>query len=108
MSEQQQRLTADRKRLSRQERQRRSAVRRERAQRSQSRNRSTRIPHTLKSVTAGSTVSRRVNVVQGPSSYRLEIPELIQDNGKPVVDNWEQGLEPPDDSIDSDDGEYQG
>jgi len=36
-----------------------------------------------------------------PASSRPEIPE-------PVLDNWEQGLEPVDDSIDSDNGDYEG
>ena len=36
----------------------------------------------------------------GPASSRLEISE-------PVPDNRDQGLEPADDSIDSDDGEYE-
>jgi len=108
MSQQQRRLTADRTRLSRQERQRGREVRRERAQRSQSRDRLTRIPSTLESVTAGSTVSRRGNAVLGPASSRLRIPEPVPDNREPVPDNWEQGLEPADDSIDSDDGEYEG
>jgi len=30
------------------------------------------------------------------------------DNQEPLPDNWEQGLEPVDDSRDSDDGEYEG
>jgi len=101
MSQQQRRLMVDRTRPSRHERQRQREVRREHAQRSQSRDRLTRIPPTLKSVTAGSTVSRRGNAVLGPASSCLKIPE-------PVPDNWKQGLEPADDSIDSDDGKYQG
>jgi len=87
--------------LSRHERQRRRAVRRERPQISQFRDLLTKIPPTLESVTAGSTVSRSGNAVLGPASSRLKIPEL-------VPDNWEQGLELADDSIDSDDGGYEG
>jgi len=99
---------ADRIRLSRQERQRRREVRPKCALRSQSGARGTRIPPTLESVTAGSTVSRRGNAVLGPASSRLEIPELVPDNWEPVPDNWVQGLQPADDSIDSDDGQYKG
>ena len=44
----------------------------------------------------------------GPVSSPLEIPEPVLDNREPVLDNWAQGLEPADDSIDSDDGEYEG
>jgi len=108
MSQQQLWLTADRTHLSRQERQRRREVRGERVQISQSRDRLSKIPPTLESVTAWSTVSRRGNAVLGPASCRLEIPEPVPDNREPVLDNWEQGLEPADDSIDSDDGEYEG
>jgi len=39
--------------------------------------------------------------VLGPASSQLKIPE-------PVPDNWEQGLESADDSMDSDNGEYEG
>jgi len=46
--------------------------------------------------------------VLGPASLRLEIPEPVLDNRAPVLNTWEQGLEPVDDSIDSDDGEYEG
>ena len=56
---------ADRTSLSRQPRQRRRKVHHERAERSQSRGRLTRIPPTLESVKAGSTVSRRGNAVLG-------------------------------------------
>jgi len=112
MSQQQRQLTADRTHLSRQERQRRREVTRERAQISQSRDRLTRIPPTLESVTAGSTVSRRGNAVLGPASSQLKIrePASVPDDrdSEPVPDNWEQGLEPADDSIDSNDGEYEG
>ena len=87
MSQQQRRLTADRTRLSRQERQRRREVRHQRAQISQSRDRLTRIPPTLESVTAGSTVSRRGNVVQGSASSQLEIPKPVPDNRVSVPDN---------------------
>jgi len=92
---------ADRTPLSRHERQRCREVRRPRPHISQFRDQLTRIPPTLESVTAGSTVSRSGNAVLGPASSRLKIPEL-------VPDNWEQGLELADDSIDSDDGEYEG
>jgi len=101
MSEQEQRLTADRTRLSRQERQRRKKVRPAHAQRSPSRDWLTEILPTLESVTAGSSVSRRRNAGLGPASSPLEIPE-------PVPDQWEQGPEPADDRIDSDDREYEG
>jgi len=87
MSQQQRRLTADRTRLSRQERQKRREVRREHAQISQSRDRVTRIPPTLESVTAGSTVSKRGNAGLGPASSRHEIPEPVPDNPEPVPDN---------------------
>jgi len=43
--------------------------------------------------------------VLGPASSTLEIPEPVPDNREPVPDNWEQGLEPANDSIDSDNGE---
>jgi len=46
-------------------------------------------------------VSRRGNALLGPASSRLEILE-------PVLDNWEQDLEPADDCIHSDHGEYEG
>ena len=59
---------ADRRRPSRQERQRRWEVCRERAQISQSRDRLTRIPRTLESVTARASVSRSGNAVLGPAS----------------------------------------
>jgi len=72
------------------------------------RDRLTKIPRTLESLTAGFTVSRRGNAMLGPASSRLEIPEPVPDNREPVLDNWEQGLEPADDSIDSDNGEYKG
>jgi len=108
MSEQQRRLMVDRTRLSEQERQRLREVHCECAQRSQSRDRLTRIPPAIESVTAGSTVSRRGNAVLGPASSRLEIPESVPDNQEPVPDNWEHGPERADDSIDSDDGEYEG
>jgi len=74
---------------------------RECAQISQSTNMLTRIPLTHESVTFGSTLRRRGNAVLGPAPSRLEITE-------PVLDNWEQSLEPADHSIDSDDGEYEG
>ena len=108
MSQQQRRLTADRTRLLRQERQKQREVRHGRAQRSQSRDRLTRIPPTLKSVTAGSTVSRRGNAVLGPASSRLKIPEPVPANWESVPANWEQGLERADDRMDSDDGESKG
>ena len=101
MLQQQRWLTADRTRLLRQERQRQREVRREHAQRSQSRDRLTRIPPIVESVTAGSTVSRRGNAVLGPAASRLDILE-------PVPDNWEQGLDPAEDSIDSDNRDYKG
>jgi len=101
MSEQQWRVTADRTRLSRQERQRLWEVCRRCAQIFQFRNRLTRIPPTLESVIAGSTLSGRENAVQRPASSRPEIP-------KPVPDKWEQGLAPAVESILSDNGEYEG
>jgi len=36
------------------------------------------------------------------------MPEPLPDKREPVPDNWEQGLEPLDPSIDSDDGQYKG
>jgi len=87
MSKQGRQLTAERTRLARQERQRRREVRPERAQISQSRDRLTRIPPTLESVTAGSTVSRMGNAVLGPASSGLETPEPVPDNREPVPAN---------------------
>jgi len=46
--------------------------------------------------------------VLGPASSRLDMPEPVPVNRGPVPDNWEQGLKPADDSIDSDDREYEG
>jgi len=108
MSQQQRWLTADRTRLSRQEGQSQKEVRHEHAQRSQSRDWLTRIPPTVQSVTAGSTVSRWGNAVLGLVSSQLEIPEPVPDNWEPIPDNWEHGLKPADESIHSDDGEYEG
>jgi len=45
--------------------------------------------------------------VLGPASSGPEIPAPLPDNREPVLDNWEQGLEPAGDSIDSDEGEYE-
>ena len=44
----------------------------------------------------------------GPASSQLEIPGPVPDNWEPVPENREQGLEPADDRIASDDGEYEG
>jgi len=46
--------------------------------------------------------------VLGPASSRLEIPEPVPENQKGVPDNCQSGLEPADDSVDSDNGEYEG
>jgi len=103
-------------------------VRYEDAQISESMDRLTRIPPTLDSAGAGSTVSRRGNAVLGPASSRLEIAEpgpdkreavldicepvldnreTVLDNEEPVPDHWEQCLEPVEHNIHSKDGEYQ-
>ena len=44
----------------------------------------------------------------GPASSRVEIPEPFPRKWGPFLVNWEQGREPADDRIDSDDGEYKG
>jgi len=67
----------------------------------------TRIPATLESVTAGSTVSKRGNAVLRPTSSQLVIPEPVLDNREPIPDNWEPRLEAVNQTIDSNNGEYE-
>jgi len=50
---------------------------------------------------AGSTVGRRRDAVREPASSRLQVSE-------PVLYNWQQVLESADESLDSNDGEYEG
>jgi len=49
----------------------------------------------------GSPVGRRRDAVREPASPRLQVPE-------PVLYNWQQVFESADESLDSNDGEYEG
>jgi len=92
----------DRTGSSRQERQRPRDVLRGRFRRSGSRDRLTIIPSpSVESVTAGSTVGRRRDGVLELASSRREVPE-------PVLNHRQQVLESANESLDSNDGEYQG
>jgi len=100
MSQQQRRLLADRARSLRQERQR--EVLRRHFQGSRSRDGLTIITSPrVESVIAGSTVGRRRDAMREPASSRLQVP-------KPVLYNWQQGLESADESLDRNDGQYDG
>jgi len=55
----------------------------------------------VESVMAGSAVGRRRDAVREPASSRLQVPE-------PVLYNRQQVLESADESLDSNDGEYEG
>jgi len=102
MSQQQRRLMADRARSSRQERQRQREVLRGPFQRSGSRDELTILTSpSVESVMAGSGVSRRRDAVREPASSRLQIPE-------PGLYNRQQVLESADESLDSNDAEYEG
>jgi len=93
---------ADRARSSRQERQRQREVLRRRFRGSGSRDGLTIITSlSVESVMAGSAVGRRRDAVREPPSSRLQVPE-------PVLYNWQQVLESADESLDSNDGEYEG
>jgi len=93
---------ADRARSSRQERQRRREVLRGRFRGSGSRDGLTIITSpSVESVMAGSAVGRRRDAVREPASSRLQVPE-------PVLYNRQQVLESADESLDSNDGEYEG
>src|SRR5207237_9072234 len=93
------RVTADRMRPPREDRQRQREVNWRRFQGSESRDELTIIPPALESVMTGSTVGRGGNA--GTASARLNIRE-------PILDGQEQGLESEDNSMDSNDGEYEG
>jgi len=85
----------------RQERQRRREVLRGPFRRSGSRDGLTIIPSlSVESVTAGSAVGRRDGVLELASS-RLEVPE-------PDLNHWQQVLESAHESLDCNDGEYEG
>jgi len=102
MSQQQRRLMADRARSSRQERQRQREVLRGPFRGSGSRDGLTIITSpSVESVMAGSAVGRRRDAVQEPASSRLQVPEG-------VLYNRQQVLESADESLDSNDGEYEG
>jgi len=101
MSQQQQRLMADRACSSRQERQRQREVLRGHLRESGSRDGlPTIISPSVESVMAGSAVGRRRDTVLEPASSRLQVPE-------PVLYNWQQVLQSADESLDSNDGEYE-
>jgi len=101
MSQQQRRLMADRARASRQERQRQRETRRGHFRGSGSRDGLTIITSpSVESVMAGSAVGRRRDTVREPASSRLQVPE-------PVLYNRQQVLESADESLDSNDGEYE-
>jgi len=102
MSQQQQRLMADRAHSSREERQRQREVLRGRFPRSGSRNGLTIITSpSVESVMAGSAVGRRKDAVWEAASSRLQVPD-------PVLYNRQQGLDSADESLDSNDVEYEG
>jgi len=102
MSQQQRRPIADRARSSRQERQRQRDVLRGCFWRSGSRDGLTIITSSsVESVMAGSTVSRRRDAVPDPASSPLQVPE-------PVLYNPQLVLESADESLDPNDGEYEG
>jgi len=91
----------DRTGSSRQERQRRREVLRGHFRRSGSRDRLTIIPSpSVESVTAGSAVGRRRNGLLELASSRLEVPE-------PVLNHWQEVLELVNESLNSNDGEYE-
>jgi len=93
---------ADRARSSRQERQRQREVLRGRFRGSGSRDGLTIITSpSVESVMAGSAVGRRRDAVREPASSRLQVPE-------PVLYNPQQVLESADESLASNDGEYEG
>jgi len=50
---------------------------------------------------AGSPVGRRRDAVREPASLRLQVPE-------PVLYNWQQVFESADESLEYNDGEYEG
>jgi len=93
---------ADQARSSRQERERRREVLRGRFQGSGSRDGLTIITSpSVESVMPGSTVGRRRDALREPASSQLQVPE-------PVLYNRQQVLESADESLDSNDGEYEG
>jgi len=93
---------ADQARSSRQERQRQREVLRGRFRGSGSRDGLTIIIlPSVESVMAGSAVGRRRDAVQEPASSRLQVPG-------PVLYNQQQVFESADESLDSNDGEYEG
>jgi len=95
---------ADRARSSRQERQRQREVLRGRFRGSGSRDGLTIITSptgSVESVIAGSAVGRRRDAVQEPASSPLQVLE-------PVLYNRQQVLGSADESLDSNDGEYEG
>jgi len=93
---------ADRAHSSREERQRQREVLRGRFWRSESRNGLTIITSpSVESVMAGSAVGRRKDAVREAASTRLQVPD-------PVLYNRQQGLDSADESLDSNDVEYEG
>jgi len=93
---------ADRARSSWQERQRRREVLRGRFRGSGSRDGLTIITSpSVESVLAGSAVGRRRDAVRERASSRVQVPE-------PVLYNRQQVSESADESLDSNDGEYEG
>jgi len=102
MSRQQLRIMADRAHSSRQERQRQREVLRGRFRGSEPRDGLTIITSpSVECVMAGSAVGRRRDAVREPASSRLLVPE-------PVLYNQQQPLESADESLDPNDGEYEG
>jgi len=93
---------ADRARSSREKRASQRDARRQRFQESGSRDGlSILISSSVAPVMAGSAVGRQRNAVQEPTFSRLQVPE-------PVLYNRQQVLESADESLDSNDGEYEG
>jgi len=102
MSQQQRQLIANRARSSRQERQRQREVLRGRFRESGSRDGLTIITSpSVESVMAGSAVGRRRDALQEPASSQLQVLD-------PVLYNRQQVLESADETLDSNDVEYEG
>ena len=102
---QQRRAIADRTRSSRQGRQVQREVHGGRVRKSRSGDGSTIAAPRPASLTAGSTVSRTKEAMEGPTPSRPQIAEPA------LAEAWQQladdGQQPVDDSMDSDDGEYE-
>jgi len=102
MSQQQRRLMADRARVYRQERQRQRELLRGRFRETGSRDGLTIITSpSFESAMAGSAVGRRRDAVREPDSSRLQVPEPVLYNRQPVLESAAE-------SLDSNDGEYEG